>query len=653
VHYPNETITIEDPYRFPLMLGDMDVHLFAEGTHRRAYEVLGDHPLNHDGVDGTCFAVWAPNARRVSVVGDFNMWDGRRHPMRLRPECGIWELFLPGVGAGSLYSYEVKTRESEVLIKADPFAQAAELPPGRASVVPAPSAHRWGDQPWMEGRAAMNGRDKPISVYEVHLGSWRRHGDGRWLSYLELAEHLVGYVKGAGFTHVELMPIAEYPFDGSWGYQPIELFAPTARFGQPDDLRALIDAFHQAGIGVLLDWVPGHFPEDSHGLVRFDGTCLYEHEGDERGRHKEWDTLIYNYGRNEVAGFLISNALYWLREFHIDGLRIDAVASMLYLDYNREPGEWSPNVHGDNRNLEAVAFLQRLNREIYGEFPDVMTVAEESTSWPMVSRPVDHGGLGFGYKWNMGWMNDTLRYIHRDPVHRAHHHDELTFGLLYSFSENFILPLSHDEVVYGKGSLLGKMPGDRWRKFANLRLYLTFMFTYPGKKLLFMGCEFAQPGEWWHDGQLDWARLSESEHEGARTLTQDLNRLYRACPALYRGDCEPSGFRWIDCENAAENVIAFLRYGDGGDGFAVVVCNFSPVVRSDYRIGVPEAGCYREVLNSDAIEYGGSGVGNLGAVESAPIPCHGFAHSLALSLPPLGALVFVSPGAPAVENRNA
>jgi 1,4-alpha-glucan branching enzyme len=649
--YDGRRVELEDPYRFLLVLGEMDVYLLAEGSHRHAYEVLGAHRASYDGVEGTCFAVWAPNARRVSVVGDFNGWDGRHHPMRLRPECGCWEIFLPGIGADQLYKYEIKTGAGDILFKADPFARSAERPPATASRTLSPSAYVWKDDEWMERRARASRRREPVSIYEVHLGSWRRRDDGTWLSYCELAGQLVSYVADLGFTHIELLPITEHPFNGSWGYQPSGMFAPTARFGAPDDFRSFIDACHQAGIGVILDWVPGHFPGDAHGLGRFDGTCLYEHEDERLGRHKDWDTLIYNYGRNEVANYLITSAIYWLREFHIDGLRIDAVASMLYLDYSRAADEWMPNVYGDNRNLEAIRFLRELNTAIYGEMPDTMSIAEESTAWPMVSQPVHAGGLGFGFKWNMGWMHDTLRYMGHDPVHRRYHHNDLTFGMLYAYSENFVLPLSHDEVVHGKGSLLGKMPGDRWQQFANVRLFLAYMYAYPGKKLLFMGSEFAQPGEWNHDGQLDWGALADAPHQGIQSLTRDLNRLYRDVPALHDLDCEPDGFHWIDCENADENVIAFLRRSPEGS-HAVVVCNFSSVVRGRYRIGIPETGIYREVLNTDAQEYGGSGAGNLGAVASEPVPCHGLPHSLSLTLPPLAVLVLVPPSTAEPQPRH-
>jgi len=638
-------VEFNDPYRFEPLLGEMDAHLLAEGTHRHIYDVLGAHPREIDGVSGVVFAVWAPNAQRVSVIGNFNSWDGRRHPMRLRPECGVWEIFLPGIGAGEIYKYEIRTKAGDILQKADPVGQQTECPPATASRVAAPAAYEWQDDDWMAARAQRSALDAPVSIYELHLGSWRRDHQGRPLSYCDLAETLVAYVVDMGFSHVELMPVSEFPFDGSWGYQPCGLFAPTARFGTPDDFRALIDRFHQAGIGVILDWVPGHFPDDPHGLARFDGTCLYEHEDERLGRHTDWDTLIYNYGRKEVANFLIANALYWLKEFHIDGLRIDAVASMLYRDYSREEGEWLPNVFGDNRNLEAIAFLQELNKCLYAECPGIVTIAEESTSWPMVSRPPEMGGLGFGYKWNMGWMNDTLRYMRHDPVHRRYHHSDLTFGMLYAHTENFVLPLSHDEVVHGKGSLLAKMPGDGWQQFANLRAYLAFMFAYPGKKLLFMGAEIAQGPEWDHDGQLIWDALAHAWHSGIQTLTRDLNRLYRTLPALHERDCETGGFTWIDCADAEQNIIAFTRYGDASGDQAIAVCNFAPVVRHGYRIGVPVPGLYREVVNTDAEVYGGSGAGNGGAIMSDPIPSHGQPHSLSLTLPPLATVILIPPGA--------
>ena len=642
VNWPETSQDIDDPYRLEPRLGELDRYLLAEGTHHDSYRLLGAHPLNHQGLDGTAFAVWAPNARRVSVVGAFNDWDGRRHPMRLHPGCGVWELFLPAIEPGQCYKFEILGADAQLLLKADPYARHAELPPATASRVWADGSHAWGDQAWLAERAQRQSLDQPLSIYELHAGSWKRHADGRWLSYRELADELVPWMIELGFTHIELMPISEHPFSGSWGYQPSGLFAPTARFGTPDDFRYLVDACHQAGIGVILDWVPGHFPDDAHGLASFDGTCLYEHADERQGRHRDWDTLIYNLGRTEVVNFLISNALFWLREFHIDGLRIDAVASMLYLDYSRQPGEWIPNAQGDNRNLEAIAFFQRLNRSIHREVPGVLTIAEESTAWPLVSRPPDDGGLGFNYKWNMGWMNDSLRYFGQDPVHRAHHHNDLTFGLIYAFSENFVLPLSHDEVVHGKGSLLGRMPGDDWQRLANLRLLLAFQWTYPGKKLLFMGAELAQSDEWNHDGQLPWSRLADSGPAGVCRLLTDLNHCYRALPALHAADCQPEGFAWVSCDDAEQNVISYLRRSPGGECL-LVACNFSPVVRYDYRVGVPQAGRWHERLNTDAALYGGSDVGNLGAVDSNDKPCHGQPCSLSLTLPPLAAVILTGP----------
>jgi 1,4-alpha-glucan branching enzyme len=633
----------EDVYSFSPVLGDLDLHLLVEGTHFKSYEKLGAHRITHDGVAGVAFAVWAPNARRVSVVGDFNGWDGRRMPMRLRHAGGIWELFVPGLPAGTLYKYELLGPDGELLpLKADPFARETELPPGTASVVPYRSHHEWRDAEWMAERERRNHREAPIAVYEVHLGSWRRDlaAGGRYLDYRRLADELVPYVRDLGFTHIEILPVSEYPFDGSWGYQPTGLYAPTRRYGSPDDFRAFVDACHGAGLGLWLDWVPGHFPTDAHGLGRFDGTALYEHADPRQGLHREWNTYIYNYGRREVANYLLANALYWLREFHIDGLRVDAVAAMLYLDYDRQEGEWVPNDYGGRENLEAIAFLRRLNELAFGEGSGATTIAEESTAWPMVSRPTYVGGLGFGFKWNMGWMHDTLRYMSKDPVHRQYHHNDMTFGLLYAFHENFILPLSHDEVVYGKGSLFAKMPGDRWQRFANLRAYFAFMWTHPGKKLLFMGGEFAQAREWNHDIGLDWQLLGDPLHAGVQRLVRDLNRLYRARPALHQLDNEAAGFAWIDAANVDESVLVYMRRGRAEGELAVIACNFTPVPRIGYRIGVPQGGRWREAINTDAVEYGGSGIGNWGAVEAEPSPMHGQPYSLSLQLPPLGVLIF-------------
>lgn len=638
--FGKEQIEFEDPYRFPPLLKEADLHLFRQGNHLWVHQMLGAHPKLIDGVAGVVFAVWAPNARRVSVVGNFNDWDGRRHAMRLRPECGVWEIFIPGIGPGELYKYEIKSKFGELLpLKADPCGFYAEKPPATASVVFGLDNFEWQDEEWMVHRGKANARDAPMSIYEVHLGSWKRGREGQYLTYREFADQLVPYVRERGFTHLELLPVSEYPFDGSWGYQPVGLFAPTSRFGTPDDFRYFVQCCHEAGIGVLLDWVPGHFPYDPHGLGFFDGTCLYEHADPRQGRHPDWHTLIYNFGRSEVAAFLISNALYWIREFHVDGLRVDAVASMLYLNYSRKPGEWLPNEHGGPENLEALAFLRRLNETIYAEGQGAITIAEESTAWPMVSRPTYLGGLGFGYKWNLGWMHDTLRYMGKDPVHRRYHHNDITFGLLYAFTENFVLSLSHDEMVHGKGSLIDRMPGDIWQKFANLRLYYAFLYTQPGKKLLFMGSEFAQTVEWNHERGLEWNLLNEPMHLGVQRLVGDLNWLYQRQAALHQVDCEAEGFEWIDCDDVEQSIIAYIRRARDGNDYVAVVCNLTPVVRRNYRIGVPFGGRHHEILNTDAGEYGGSGVGNAGAVEAEPAPWHGKPYSLALTLPPLAVLV--------------
>ncbi|MCW5698752.1 MAG: 1,4-alpha-glucan branching protein GlgB [Rhodospirillales bacterium] len=638
------TTDIYDPYSFPPILGEMDVHLIAEGKHLRLDEKLGAHPMKMEGVKGVGFTVWAPNASRVSVVGDFNDWDGRRHPMRFRAECGVWEIFLPALEGDTLYKYEIASKNGKLMaLKADPFAFFCEQAPGTAGIVYDLSRYRWDDGAWIKKRSATIARDAPVSIYEVHLGSWRRGVEEgrRYLTYHELADTLIPYVQEMGFTHIEVLPISEHPFDGSWGYQPLGLFAPTSRFGRPDEFRNFVDRCHQAGIGVINDWVPGHFPSDPQGLGWFDGTALYEHSDPRLGKHMDWGTLIYNYGRYEVADFLLNNALFWIEEYHLDGLRVDAVASMLYLDYSRREGEWIPNKHGGNENLDAIAFLRRCNEHLYGQFPDVATIAEESTSWPMVSRPTYLGGLGFGYKWNMGWMHDTLSYISKDPVFRKYHHDQLTFTLTYAFAENFVLPLSHDEVVHGKGSLIGKMPGDRWQKFANLRAYYAFMFTHPGKKLLFMGCEFAQEREWNHDASLDWHLLDDPSHSGVQRLVRDLNHLYRDVSALHQLDCEPAGFEWIDCTDWEKSVISFLRKGREPADIAVVVCNLTPIIRESYKVGVPRGGLYRECINTDAKIYGGGNIGNAGAVLAAETPCHGRPLSLELTLPPLATVIFV------------
>jgi 1,4-alpha-glucan branching enzyme len=626
-------------------LGEQDLHLFNEGRHVRLYEKLGAHAASLDGAHGTRFAVWAPSAERVSVVGDFNEWNESRHRLHARGSSGIWEGFVPGLAAGTVYKYAVKPRSGELLEKADPFAFAAELPPKTASVVWGLD-HEWGDAEWMTRRTEVNALEAPISVYELHLGSWRHATDDphRSLSYVELADALPAYVEARGFTHVELVPVMEHPFYGSWGYQTTGFFAPTSRYGTPQELMALVDALHRCGIGVILDWVPSHFPDDPHGLAAFDGSHLYEHADPREGRHPDWGSLIFNYGRHEVRSFLLSSALFWLDRYHVDGLRVDAVASMLYRDYSREQGEWVPNVHGGRENLEAIDFLRQLNEEVYGNYPDVQTYAEESTAWPMVSRPTYLGGLGFGLKWDMGWMHDTLQYMARDPLYRAHHHNELTFRAIYASNENFVLPLSHDEVVHGKGSLLGKMPGDEWQQLANLRLLYGYQWAQPGKKLLFMGGEIAQRSEWNHDTELEWGLLEHQGHAGIQRWIDDLNRLYRDTPALHELDCDAAGFEWVDANDAVSSVIAFLRRGHA-DEPVLVVCNFTPVPRANHRVGVPSGGVWRELLNSDADVYGGSGQGNLSAIEAAPVPFHGRPHSLVLTLPPLAAL-FLSPELP-------
>jgi 1,4-alpha-glucan branching enzyme len=631
-------------------LGPIDRYLLAEGTHLAAYAKLGAHPMTRDGVTGVGFAVWAPNARAVSVVGPFNDWDGRRHAMSFLPDCGVWELFLPGVAPGQPYKFELHGPDGVRLpLKSDPFATEAELRPANASVISAPSVHGWADADWLQRRRAVNAPDAPISIYEVHLGSWRRISadGGRFPTYRELAETLVPYVADLGFTHLELMPIAEHPFDGSWGYQPIGLCAPTRRFGSPDDFRYFVEACHGAGLALWLDWVPSHFPADAHGLADFDGTHLYEHADRRQGYQPDWNTLVFNFGRKEVGNYLVNCALSWLKEYHVDGLRFDAVAAMLYLDYSRRPGEWIPNRFGGRENLEAIAFLRRVNDVIAAAVPGAATAAEESTAWPMVSRPTHLGGLGFGYKWNMGWMHDTLGYLALDPIHRQFDHQALTFGLEYAFSENFILPLSHDEVVYGKRSLLGKMPGDRWQRFANLRAYFGFMWGHPGKKLLFMGGEFAQTSEWNFDGELAWSELAEPDHRGVQSLVRDLNRLYRQERSLHALDGSPDGFQWVDATDPQQSVLSFLRKGADPVERTLIVANFTPVPRLGYRVGVPCAGDWIERINTDAQEYGGSGLGNAGRVRAEDVPWHGFPCSLALTLPPLATVMLTPTPGPA------
>jgi 1,4-alpha-glucan branching enzyme len=636
--FGEQMIELDDPYRFPPILSDLDLYLLGEGTHLHLYDRLGAHPIVLDGVSGAGFAVFAPNARRVSVVGDFNHWDGRRHAMRVRGS-GYWEIFVPGAHEGDRYKYEIVDRNGHLLpLKSDPVALAAELRPKTASIIVDPAKiARPAPAP-----VGVNALSAPISIYELHLGSWRRNSNegNRWLTYRELAEQLPAYAHDMGFTHVEFLPVSEHPFDGSWGYQPTGLFAPTSRFGSPADFVALVDACHRAGLAVILDWVPGHFPDDPHGLGHFDGTALYEHQHPMQGRHLDWDTLIYNYDRVEVANFLLANGLFWLDRYAVDGLRVDAVASMLYLDYSRPEGGWIPNKYGGRENLEAISLLRRFNTEVFSRFPHATTAAEESTAWPMVSRPVEWGGLGFGYKWNMGWMHDTLDYISKDPIYRKHHHGQILFGLQYAFSENFILPLSHDEVVHGKKTILGRMPGDAWQRFANLRAYYAFMFGHPGKKLLFMGNEFAQEREWNHDQSLDWHLTGNERHAGIQLLVRDLNNLYRTTPALHELDCEAAGFEWLVTDDADRCVFAFLRKGKDARARCVVVVNFIPQVYRDYRIKVPFAGQWREVLNSDAACYGGSDVGNAGGVrtlEMGPVP------ELNLVIPPLAA-IFLVPG---------
>ena len=641
LHEGQKQHTIDDPYRFPSLLGDMDRYLMGEGTHLKLYDKLGARVMECDGVTGVHFAVWAPNAQRVSVVGLFNAWDGRRHVMRAHPDNGAWDLFIPGLASGELYKFEVKGNDGTVLpLKADPFGRCFEPPPGNASIVPDILEMHWSDSDYLNNRARATALDAPVSIYEVHLGSWKRdandHSD--WMSYQQLADELVPYVKEMGYTHIELLPITEHPFDGSWGYQPIGMYAPTWRFGSPHDFKLFVDRCHREGIGVILDWVPAHFPRDTHGLGEFDGTHLYEHADPRQGAHSDWGTLIFNYGRNEVVNYLLANALFWLDEYHIDVLRVDAVASMLYLNYSREEGEWVPNEHGGNENLAVVDFLQRMNTVVHAH--GGMTMAEESTAWPMVSRPVYLGGLGFTYKWNMGWMHDTLSFFKENPIHRRFHQEKITFSLSYAFTENFVLPLSHDEVVHGKGSLLTRMPGDRWQQFANLRLYYTFMYGHPGKKLLFMGGEFGQRREWAYDGALDWNQLEDPQHAGVQSLVRDLNRLYKSTPALYEKDCDSSGFEWIDCTDNENGVIAFIRHGKTAEELVVVVCNFTPVVHYQYRIGVPVPGEYSERLNSDSTAYGGSGVGNLGGVTADAIISHGRSCSLSMTLPPLATMIF-------------
>ncbi|MDQ6964985.1 MAG: 1,4-alpha-glucan branching protein GlgB [Mariprofundales bacterium] len=628
----------DDPYRFPPILGDIDLHLIGEGNHFEKYQLFGAHLRTIESVTGVGFAVWAPNAQRVSVIGNFNGWDGRIHAMRMRGSSGVWELFIPGLSAGELYKFEIRSQHGDILEKADPYAQQMEVRPKTACVIHDQRQYRWGDQEWMEQRR-QNGppMDRPVSIYELHLGSWQREGES-FVNYRELAHRLVAYCQRLGFTHIELMPITEHPFDGSWGYQTVGYFAPTSRYGSPDDFRYFIDYCHQHELGVFLDWVPAHFPKDSFGLARFDGTALYEHEDPRLGEHKDWGTLIFNFGRNEVRNFLIASALFWLDQFHIDGLRVDAVASMLYLDYSRSADEWVPNRYGGRENLEAVEFLKQFNHLVHERFPGTITMAEESTSWPMVSRPTYLGGLGFTMKWNMGWMNDSLNYFSHEPIHRSYHHNQMTFSMMYAFTENFILPFSHDEVVHGKGSMPGKMPGDDWQKFANLRALYCWQFTHPGKKLLFMGGEFGQWSEWCENDQLSWEQTAHQPHIGLMRLVADLNHLYRSRPALHSNDFNGDGFEWIDCNDSTHSVLSYLRKDSSGHQLLIVL-NLTPVVREGYRLGVPLAGQYNEIFNSDSEIYSGSNVGNGGQVSSEPIGFMGREQSITLRLPPLSCLI--------------
>lgn len=641
LHARNASATwnFADPYAFGAALGPLDDHLLVEGTHARLHERLGAHPVTHEGVAGVRFALWAPHAQRVSVVGEFNDWDGRRHPMRRRVDSGIWEIFLPELPRGTRYKFELVGPGGSVLpLKADPFAFAAELRPATASLVHGLPRHAWGDAAWLRTRAKQDHATRPIAIYEVHAASWRRHPDDRTYDWDELADALIPYVLDLGFTHVELLPVSEHPLDASWGYQPIGLFAVTARHGPPEGFCRFVDRAHQAGLGVILDWVPAHFPQDAHGLARFDGTALYEHPDPRRGSHPDWGTLVYDYGRTEVQAFLISNALYWIEHFHLDGLRVDAVSSMLHLDYSRAPGEWAPNEDGSNVNRDAVRFLERVNEAVREAHPGVLMIAEEATAWSGVSKPVAAGGLGFAFKWNMGWMNDTLRYVAREPIHRRWHHDLVTFGLMYAWNERFVLPLSHDEVVHGKGTLLGRLPGDDWQRFATLRCLYAMMWAHPGKKLLFMGQEFAPWREWSEARECDWWLLQHAPHQGVQRLIRDLNARLAAEPSLHARDAEMCGFRWIDADDAERSIFSWLRFGGAADATLAMAANLTPVPRHGLRLGLPFAGAWHEVLNTDAAAYGGSGVGNLGRVLTEAIPAHGLPFSAALSLPPLGAL---------------
>jgi len=630
------------PYSFAPQIGELDMHLFAEGNHHHAYRFMGSHLKTIDGIAGCLFAVWAPNVKRISIVGDFNGWDGRRHPMRSRGGSGIWELFIPGLHVGDNYKYEILSTHNEILTKTDPYARSMALRPDTTSHIVSDTQFEWQDDNWIEKRAVFDWQHQPVSVYELHAGSWQHNDSGGFLNWRELAERLIPYVSELGYTHIELLPIAEHPLDQSWGYQVTGFFAPTARFGSPDEFRYFVDQCHLNDIGVIIDWVPAHFPKDRFALAQFNGEALYEHADPRQGEHQDWGTLIFNYGRNEVRNFLITNAVYWLDEFHIDGLRVDAVASMLYLNYSRDEGEWIPNEFGGAENLEAIHFLREMNTTVHGLHPGVLTMAEESTAWPMVSRPVEVGGLGFSMKWNMGWMNDNLSYIENDPVHRKYHHDQLTFSQIYSYTENFVLPLSHDEVVHGKRSLISKMPGDNWQKFANLRLFYAWQYAHPGKKLLFMGGELAQWTEWNESDALDWALLGVETHQGVKRLIGDLNRVYRNEPALHQLDFSQQGFQWIDCHNSGQSVLSFIRWSEDRSSHVVCILNFTPVLRENYRIGVPGSAGYQEIMNTDSAFYQGSNCGNGGEIISEEMPWSGFEKSISITLPPLGAL-FLKP----------
>ncbi len=640
VNQAGEQTTMHDPYSFPPLLTDYDLHLLGEGRHWDSYRRLGAHLREIDGIKGVNFAVWAPNAESVSIIGDFNRWDRRKHTMRKHIPGGTWELFVPELGLGTLYKFSVKNR-GNVVEKCDPYGFAAEVPPKTANIVTELDGYEWGDAEWLANRTTQNPLTSPYSIYEVHLGSWQRAaGDNPWLNYRDLAHRLAAYCEKMGYTHIELMPVSEHPFTGSWGYQTVGYFAATSRYGSPEDFQYFVDFLHQHNIGVLIDWVPAHFPKDSHGLDYFDGTALYEHADPRQGEHPDWGTKIFNYGRNEVRNFLVSNALFWLDKYHIDGLRVDAVASMLYLDYSREGGDWIPNQYGGRENLAAIDFIKEFNEQVHLQYPGVLTVAEESTAWGGVSRPTYVGGLGFSMKWNMGWMNDTLRYFRHEPIHRGYHHDELTFSLIYAFTENFVLPFSHDEVVHGKGSMLDQMPGDLWQRFANLRLLYGYQWTHPGKKLTFMGGEIAQWNEWNCESELQWDLLQWESHQGVQRLVADLNKLYRSEPALHQQDFDHTGFEWIDCHNHNDSVLVYLRRGINSEDFALVACNFTPVVRQNYRIGVPEGGWYSEIMNTDSAYYGGSNVGNYPGLQAEESESHGRPYSLLMTLPPLAVVVF-------------